>query len=157
MHVFPDNSRVWIYQSDRLFSDSESKDIQTRLDDFTKSWTAHNQQLFARGEVMHNRFIVITVDENRAGASGCSIDKSVHFMEELERDFHSSLFNRMNFAYQSGQEIKTASVEELKRLYQTGNIDDQTLFFNNLVSNRGDFKNQWLTPIGGSKLKRLIA
>jgi hypothetical protein len=47
---------------------------------FCIQWTAHGANLKAYGEVRHHRFIVMIVDETAAGASGCSIDKSIHFI-----------------------------------------------------------------------------
>ena len=81
---FSSHSRVWIYQSDRKLTADEVVQIQMNLDNFTRSWTAHNNQLKAKAEIRYNRFLVLIVDESQAGASGCSIDKSVNFMKQLE-------------------------------------------------------------------------
>ena len=98
-------SRVWIYQSNRVFSLSEVKDIEVILHAFTSDWTAHNQQLHAYFEIKYHQFIVLIVDETQAGASGCSIDKSVRLMKDLEQKFNINLFARFNIAYRSQEEI----------------------------------------------------
>src|ERR1700744_2326032 len=100
---FSENSRVWIYQSDRKLTDAETQQIQQYLNSFTTQWTAHNNQLKAKGEVRYNRFLVLIVDESQAGASGCSIDKSVNFMKRLEQQFGINLFDRFNLAYRDGE------------------------------------------------------
>src|SRR6478735_5232237 len=102
---FSQHSRVWIYQADKKLSDQEVQRIQQELDDFTISWTAHNAQLKARAEIRYNRFLILIVDESQAGASGCSIDKSVNFMKQLEQQFGINLFDRFNLAYRDGEEI----------------------------------------------------
>src|SRR5476649_3050231 len=102
---FSENSRVWVYQSDKKLSDQEVQQIQAQLDSFTTGWTAHNSQLKAKAEIRYNRFLILVVDESQAGASGCSIDKSVHFMKELEQQFNINLFDRFNLAYRDGDEI----------------------------------------------------
>src|SRR5476649_1492029 len=102
---FSENSRVWVYQSNRELSAAESSQIQQELNNFTTGWTAHNNQLKAKAEVRYNRFLILIVDESQAGASGCSIDKSVHFMKELEQQFNINLFDRFNLAYRDGDEI----------------------------------------------------
>src|ERR1700749_1742248 len=99
---FSENSRVWIYQSDKKLADAEVQQIQQNLDAFTTQWTAHNPQLKAKAEVRYNRFLILIVDESQAGASGCSIDKSVNFMQHLERQFNINLFDRFNLAYRDG-------------------------------------------------------
>ena len=156
MDSLSSDSRVWVYQSTRLFSEQEAKAIEERLRGFAQEWTAHSRSLAASGAVLHNRFLVLAVDESRAGASGCSIDKSVQFLEGLEKEFRTNLFDRLTFAYQIGGEIKTASLEELKGLYQAGAIGDGALYFDNLVGTLTDLRAKWLKPIKGSKLERLL-
>ena len=43
----PAHSRIWIYQSDRKFSDTEVQEIETALHNFIESWSAHGQSLEA--------------------------------------------------------------------------------------------------------------
>ena len=59
--------------------------------------------------VIFNRFLVVFVDEKIAQASGCSIDKSVHFVKQLEDEFHINFFDRTLIAYKEGNEIQTKS------------------------------------------------
>src|ERR1700744_963219 len=105
---FSENSRVWVYQANRKLNDDEVNDITKRLDDFTTMWTAHNHQLKAKGEIRYNRFIILIVDETQAGASGCSIDKSVRFIQDLEQQFGIHLLDRFNLAYRDGAEVLSA-------------------------------------------------
>jgi len=73
--VMPANSRVWVYQSNRAFTDNEVEKINEQLTLFVDKWVSHNQALKAYGAVYHNQFVVLMVDESQAGASGCSIDR----------------------------------------------------------------------------------
>src|ERR1700712_1888920 len=106
--IFSEKSRVWIYQSDKQLSDENVSALQQQLDSFTTGWTAHNSQLKAKAEIRYNRFIILIVDESQAGASGCSIDKSVNYMKQIEQQFNINLFDRFNLAYRSGSEILSA-------------------------------------------------
>src|ERR1700712_4874044 len=105
---FSENSRVWIYQSNKQLTDTQVIQLQVQLDNFTTGWTAHNSQLKAKAEIRYNRFIILVVDESLAGASGCSIDKSVNYMKQIEQQFNINLFDRFNLAYRSGSEILSA-------------------------------------------------
>ena len=69
---FSENSRVWVYQADRELTNDEVLQAQILLDNFTTGWTAHSNQLKAKGEVRYNRFFILIVDESQAGASGCT-------------------------------------------------------------------------------------
>lgn len=150
------DSRVWIYQSSRRFTKAEVEIIRHKLREFTLDWTSHNNKLKAQGDVYYERFVVLMVDEKEAGASGCSIDKSVYFIQELEREFGVDMFDRMNFAFEKNGEIQTAHKEEFQALYQDGLINDDTIIFNNLVSSKGEFEEGWKIRLGDSWHKNFV-
>ncbi|MEM8909769.1 MAG: ABC transporter ATPase [Bacteroidota bacterium] len=153
----PASTRVWIYQNNRPFSPTESQAIEQQLATFTQQWVSHNRQLQAFGMIQHQQFIVLMVDESRAGASGCSIDQSIHFIQNLEQQFGVNLFDRMTFTYEKEGQVQTASREELSRLYREGLVDDNTVVFNNLVKNKAELERQWRVPLGQSWHKRLLS
>lgn len=144
---FSSASKIWIYQSDRELNETEIVRLQQLLHQFTSSWTAHNQQLKAAAQIIYNRFIVLLVDENQAGASGCSIDKSVHFMKDLEQEFNINLFDRFNTAYFDGDKLLTANREEFEKLLKEGKVNNETIVFNNMVATLDDLQTQWQVPL----------
>ena len=148
--VFSENSRVWVYQSDKQLSDAAVLALQVQLDSFTKSWTAHNNQLKSKAEIRYNRFIVLIVDESQAGASGCSIDKSVHFMQQLEQQFHINLFDRFNLAYRDGNEVLSVPRQAFEELLLNKTITTDTIVFNNMVQNLGELQTKWEVPFKDS-------
>jgi len=154
--TLPDTTRVWIYQSNRPFMDENLEHIQEKINAFTHHWVSHNNQLKAGGRILHKQFIVLMVDESMAGASGCSIDKSVHFMKILEQEFSVNLFDRMSFTYKQGEEVRTAARAEFARLYKENIINDDTLVFDNLVNTKGDFEKKWIVPLKDSWHKRMV-
>src|ERR1700730_14538859 len=113
---FSENSRVWIYQSDKKLADAEVQEIQHYLDAFATQWTAHNHQLKAKAEIRYNRFLILIVDENQAGASGCSIDKSVNFMKQIEQQYNINLLDRFNLAYREGNEVLSAPRHDFEEI-----------------------------------------
>ncbi|QKJ28985.1 ABC transporter ATPase [Mucilaginibacter mali] len=154
---FSENSRVWIYQSNRELSAAETEQIQQQLNSFATGWTAHNHQLKARGEVRYNRFIILVVDESQAGASGCSIDKSVHFMQHLEQEFGINLFDRFNLAYREGEKVLSAPRLQFEEMIRQDTINKQTIVFNNLVQNLGELQTKWEVPFKDSWHIQLFA
>ena len=147
---FSSHSRVWIYQSDRELTDAEALQIQVQLDNFTTGWTAHNHQLLAKAEIRYNRFLILIVDESQAGASGCSIDKSVNFMKQLEQQFGINLFDRFNLAYRDGEEVLSVPRHQFEELLKTGNINTETVVFNNLAQNLAELQTKWEVPFKDS-------
>lgn len=153
---FSENSRIWIYQSNRELNAAELARTEHILTEFTADWTAHNNLLKAKAEIRYNRFIILTVDESQTGASGCSIDKSVTLMKSLEHEFHINLFDRFNIAYRYAEGIATASRTEFEELIKQGLITSETIVFNNLVNKLGDMATKWEVPFKNSWHKQVF-
>lgn len=147
---FSENSRVWVYQADRELSDREVQQVQNELDSFTTGWTAHNNQLKAKGEVRYNRFLILTVDESQAGASGCSIDKSVRFIKDMQQQFNINLLDRFNLAYRQGSEVLSAPRHVFEDMIKQGSINTDTIVFNNMVQNLSELQTKWEVPFKDS-------
>lgn len=156
MHHFNPQSKVWVYTASRAFTNEEAARINSLLYTFTQQWTAHNQQLKATGEVRHNRFVVLMVDETEANASGCSIDKSVHFLKQLEAEFGIELFNRQLVGYNDNGTVKTFELPQIDQLFEAGTIDTNTTVYNNIVTTKQAFDAGWETALSNSWLAKFI-
>ena len=84
-NTLPEHSRVWIYQANRSFSEEELTEIKQKLDTFITNWTAHGADLNAGYDIRYKRFIILAVDQTSQSATGCSIDASVRFIQQLEQ------------------------------------------------------------------------
>ncbi len=152
----PETTRVWIYQANRPFREQDLPRIREKLARFVDKWVSHNRQLRAHGDVYHNRFVVLMVDESQAGASGCSIDASVHFLKTLQAEYEVDLFDRMSFSFFQGDEIRTLPGEEFVRLYREGKINDRTLVFDNLIETKADLEHRWIKSLIDSWHYRMV-
>lgn len=137
------NARVWIYQSNRCFTINEETQIQQMLDTFTAQWQAHGHQLAAIGEIKHHLFIILSIDEQHAGATGCSIDKSVAMMKDIEQQFGVNLFDRFQIAYRVNAEVKSASRSQFIQLLNEGIVAEDVTVFNNLITTRDELETDW--------------
>jgi len=155
--TLPDHSRIWIYQCSKELTGEEIQSIERSIVPFLESWTAHNQSLRAGYEIRYNRFLVLVIDEKTAGASGCSIDKSVHFIQSMENELNVSFFDRLNFAYKAGGKISTASRAEFEKLFSTGVLNAESIVFNNLVQTKKELNSNWEIPFRESWHKNLIS
>ena len=144
------NYKVWVYQSNRLLTSKEISEINESLKNFTATWKAHGQDLSAGYEIRYGLFIILWLNENVTSASGCSIDSSVRLMKEIEQKYGVELFNRFNIAWKVGDEIKIANREEFKKLVSNGDIKNETIVFNNMVSNGADLTRKWEVPFSES-------
>ena len=152
----PDDSKVWIYQSSRKFSDIEKNKINTRLKLFLNNWTAHGTELCSGFQIKYDRFIIIALDEKNNKASGCSIDASVHFVQELEKEFNIDLMDKMNVTFKQGEYISYKSIIDFKKLIKNRSVSSNTLVFNNLVVKKSDLESDWEIPASKSWHSRLF-
>jgi len=147
---FSPQSRVWVYQSNREFSASEVTEIQEKLNAFTAEWQAHGHQLKAKAEIIHNFFIVITVDETASNVTGCSIDASVRVLKEIETQYNLDLFNRFNMAYMVDNKVFSLNKEDFETLVSIKKITPDTIVFNNMVQTLEEFETKWQVPFAQS-------
>ena len=152
----PDSSRIWIYQSNRSFSEVELLDIRAALDQFLSEWTAHGSDLNAGYEIPYNRFIVIALDQSIAGATGCSIDASVRFIQSLEQKYNVDLLDKMNVSYKQGEFVAYKTLLDFKKMAKDKAVSMNTIVFNNLVTNKYEYVNHWEVPASESWHSRFL-
>jgi len=161
----PADARVWVFQSNRVLCEVEINAIEKAGLQFIANWTAHGASLKASFDILYNHFIIISVDEKQAAAGGCSVDKAIHFIKELEKQFNINLLDRMEVAYRKGNEIKTCHLNNLLNeltasgLYsEKGNNSglDELIVFNNMVITKKQFDNEWEVPLKKSWQSRVL-
>lgn len=152
----PDHTRLWIYQSSHELSDSDCKVMEEKLLDFCNNWSSHGKPLKCDAAILYNTFIVIGVDEISQSASGCSIDNSVNFIKELEEDHDVNFFENLIIAVLIKEKVKLYDMDTFKEKYKDGEIDEETLIFNNQVKTKSEYERSWLIPLKKSWQFNLI-
>ncbi len=152
--TLPETARLWVYPCNRSLTTDEEYAILQETEAFLHTWTAHQQALKAACLIDYNQFLVLAVDENYAHASGCSIDKSVHFMQTLAQKFSLSLFDRTQQAFLINDAVVLIPLRELKQAIADGKISKDTLAFNLTITTIAQFQTQWLKPAGETWLSR---
>jgi SMC interacting uncharacterized protein involved in chromosome segregation len=146
----PDESKIWIYQSNRKFSDAEFAEIETALQSFVENWAAHGTSLEASYQLKYNRFIILAVNPEIQAATGCSIDDSVRFIQELERKYDVDLLDKMNVTFKLGEHIAHKPLAEFKKMAKEKAVSENTIVFNNLVNSVGEWNEFWEVPANES-------
>lgn len=153
----PSHARVWVYQAERTLNTQEINFLQQELEKLVNSWKAHEIKLSAGSDVLYHMFTLLAVDEAVAKASGCSIDTSVRWMQQMSDKMGVNLIHSGWLAYVSEDNtIKQCYFSDIETLYKQGIISDNTIVFNNLISSVSELKNSWKTPFGSSPHKKLI-
>jgi hypothetical protein len=154
--TMPAHARAWIYKAPRALGQAEQRLVRERGAEFTEGWAAHGSPLDACVDVLHDRFVVISVDEEQALASGCSIDKSVAFIKRLEHDLKLMLTDRMVVVYEQDGHIRSCRLQELPELLKSGTITGDTIIFDDLVSTVGELRERFRVPLRASWMERFL-
>ena len=152
----PHNSRVWVYQSDREFTHKEVVFIAAKAEEFINSWTRHGDNLKGSFTIKYNQFLVLAVDESFNNVSGCSIDSSVRFVQQLENELQLDLMNKMNITFKDNDIINLVKLSDFQQFAKAQKITQETIVFNNMVNTKEDFENNWEVPAKQSWHKRFL-
>jgi len=154
---FSSDSRVWIYQSSRLFTISEALEIEKMLNDFTVQWKSHGTPVKGAGYLFFGQFIILMADEKATGISGCSTDSSVRLIKDIEEKFAANMFDRITLAFVVKDKVQLLPMSQLQYAVDNGFISGDTLYFNNLVQTKMEIEKEWIIPIKNSWLTRKVS
>lgn len=149
---FNPKSRVWIYQSSRLFSLSEALQVEDEINAFCADWQAHGAEVKAYGNLFFGQFLILMADETATQVSGCSTDSSVRFVKSLGQKFGVDFFDRTALAFVIKDKIQLLPLNQLAYAFQNNFITPDTLYFNNLVLNKEQLESSWIVPVKQSWL-----
>ena len=152
----PNNSRVWVYQSDREFTSDEVTYISNQAKEFINQWTKHGTDLKGSFTIKYNQFLVLAVDQGFNNVSGCSIDASVHFVQALEQKLNVDMMDKMNISFKVGEHINIVKMSAFRAFAKEKKINADTLVFNNMIDTKEDLEHRWEVPAEQSWHKRFL-
>lgn len=147
-------ARVWVYQANRELMPQETGIITETLKASLDTWEAHGKPLTASGKIFEHRFIVIAVDERDELPSGCSIDKSVHWLQEIGQRMNVDFFDRSLAFLDDNDHVQTIPVPKIKQAVINETILPNTTIFDNQVATKAQWINRWKIPASNSWLNR---
>ncbi|WP_111709267.1 ABC transporter ATPase [Lutibacter citreus] len=150
------DSRIWIYQSNREFTENEVEMLGPIVEDFISTWQRHGDDLKASYIVKYNQFIVLAVDEKFNDVSGCSIDSSVNLIKNLETKFSVDLTNKMNISFKDNNNINVVKMVDFQKFVKQDKITSNTIVFNNMVTTIKEFEENWEVTADKSWHKRFL-
>jgi len=154
---FHPNSKVWIYQCNRIFTLNEALEIEELLKEFTQHWKSHGTPVKGEAHLFFGQFIILIADETATGVSGCSTDSSVRLIKEIEKKFAVDLFDRTTLAFVVKEKVQLLPLSQLQYAVENGFINTDTLYFNNLVQTKEELETTWIVPVQQSWLNSKIS
>ena len=153
---FSDNSRVWIYQSNRLLTMSEALEAEGLINQFSSEWLSHGEKVTAYGNLLFGQFLLLMADENSTTVGGCSTDASVRFVKELGSKFNVDFFDRHQLAFVIKDKIELLPMAQLNYALENGFLAPETLYINTLVQTKKELEEKLVVPLKESWIGKRI-
>jgi hypothetical protein len=151
---YPDESRIWIFQTLEPLTDTQLSDLTSAFGTFLGQWRAHQQPVRASAALLMSHFLVIVADERSAAVSGCAGDalhQAVHGVGSLlDRDF----FDRLPVPVWMENRLKFLSRTEITLGLEEGQFGSDLLVFDHTVQNQnlGAWRREWVRPLSDTWL-----
>lgn len=153
---FDNNSRVWVYQSNRMFTMNEALQLEELLENFCKQWNSHGSDVKGYANLFFGHFIVIMADETNVKIGGCSTDSSVRFIKNIQQDYNVQLLDRQMLAFIVKETIQLLPLSQVNYSIENNFITPETLYFNNTILTKKELLNNWIIPVKDSWLAQRI-
>jgi hypothetical protein len=148
---FPESARVWVYGVDRDLNESARSALLGEVDNYLTQWTAHGVPLSAARDWSDNRFLTIAVDQNRAGASGCSIDGLFRTLKALEAQLGAAIITSgLIFFRDRDGVIRSVSRDEFTELGAAGKVNGDTEVFDPSVTTLAEWRSRFKSRAAAS-------
>ena len=154
--TMPDDSRIWIYQSNRDFNESEIGIINDKSTSFLDNWQAHGKDLECSYSIIDKRFIIIAVNESFNPIGGCSIDFSLQLIKDISNTIGIDLLNRLVVNYRLDNRVESLSLSDLKNKIKDGDFSPETIIFNTAINSKSELLNNFEIDIRSSWLSKFI-
>tara|TARA_B100000963_G_scaffold341991_1_gene342415 strand:+ start:93488 stop:93976 length:489 start_codon:yes stop_codon:yes gene_type:complete len=151
-----EDSRVWIFQSSSLIVSDKKRILIKDIEFFLSDWTSHGHKIESSYKIKYERFLIIALNDSHTNPSGCSIDKLINFIKYLENKNNLDFLDRLSVAFKIKNEIKCHMINQIPDLLKCGDINSETIVFNNLVKNKHEFLSFWETPMSESWHKKYL-
>ena len=154
--IVPEDSRLWIYQSNKDFTISDIEIIEEKTTLFLDNWKAHGNDLQASYLIKDKRSLVIAVNEKFNPIGGCSIDYSLQLVRDISDTININLLDRLTVNYRSANQIVSINLSDLKNKIKNGSISPETIIFNTNVKTKKELSNDFEIKITSSWLSKFI-
>jgi hypothetical protein len=145
--ALPDHARVWVFAAERRLEGDPRNRLLADVDTFLDQWAAHGTPLMCARDLVHDRFLVVAVDEQAAGVSGCSIDALTRRLRAHEQALGMALLDNGPVHYRADGEVARVTRARFGDLADAGTVTPDTIVYDNTVPTLGAVRaGQWETP-----------
>ena len=155
-NLIPEDAKVWVYPSNRKFYSTEIEEIEAKIKSFIENWKTEDENFKATYKFLYNRFIIIFADDANSPLTNFDIDTSVSFILSLQEEYEVELLDKMNTCFKQGEFVQYKDLKDFKKLLKNKSVTAKSIIFDNLITTKLDFENNWEIPIEDSWYNRYL-
>ncbi len=149
----PTDARVWLYQAEKNLTVEEEVRVLNFLTSAVETWVTHGMPMKGSVKILFHRLIVIAADTGFQQPSGCSIDASTDWLQELGKETGINFFDR-SIGYFEDEHLRFFSVFEAKKQVTAGLVQPHTRVINLQAATVHELENALIVPASESFLNR---
>ena len=137
----PDTARIWTFGASRPLENAQVQALDLGISGFLSSWAAHGSPLRAGHAILDDTFLVVAVDDDSQGASGCSIDALVRHLRDLEEQLDVSVLDGARIWYRThAGDIVSCDRAQFRTRAEKGDVDDATPVFDTTIQTLSELR-----------------
>jgi hypothetical protein len=154
--LISEDAKTWIYPSSRKFYSTEIEEIEHKIKTFVENWKSDDEQFKASYKLLYNRFIILFANDENSPLTNLDIDTSVSFILAIQEEYQVKLLDKMNVCFKQGEFVQYKELKDFKKLLKNKSITAKSIIFDNLITTKIDFENNWELPIEESWYRRFL-
>lgn len=152
--LLPENARVWLYCAEQKLSETQAEFVSAKFNEFINGWDAHGDKLTANFVILQNSILMVYVDEALTSATGCSIDKHVRLLQEIEKEIGVTFLNRMTIPIWKNDSITIYTANTISEAIKNNQVTKTDLTFNNTLTKGSVINTSWIVPVAETWVNR---
>lgn len=147
----PDHARLWVFAAERPLPPDAATRLLETVDRFLEGWHAHQVPLTAARDWRDDQFLLVAVDEQAAGVSGCSVDALVRTMKTLGQALGIVLLDHAAVHSREAGAVVRRSRADFAEAAAAGAVSPETTVFDHTVASVGALRRgEWERPAATS-------
>jgi hypothetical protein len=149
--TLPDDARLWVFAAADPVTGVNADRLLAAVDEYLDGWAAHGHPLTCARDWREDRFLAIGVDEQGAGASGCSIDGLFRVLQQLQSSLGTSLVGSGRLFFRdAGGAVRAVDRADFARRFADGALGNDTPVFDTAATTAGAYRAGFERPLASS-------
>jgi len=140
-NLLSDNSKIYIFPSNRKLYPKEIPLIKVKMETFLKEIS----KIDLAFEIQYDRFLILLVS-HETPLNMEQNDALVNLIQQFEKEYKITLLDKVNVCFKQGEFVQLKEMNAFKKLIKSKGVSKKTIIFNNLITTKSEYDCCWETP-----------